>query len=75
MRKIEFTTYGSSPLVGGFAPGDTARLDNEMAGHFVEDVGCARYADDVQASAPAATEEPAAKPAAKRAKKAPGDQA
>ncbi|MDT7836464.1 hypothetical protein [Aquabacterium sp. OR-4] len=74
MRKIEFTTYGSSPIVGGFAPGDTARIDDEMARHFVEDVGCARFVDTVQASAPVETQETAAKPAAKRSKRT-GEQA
>lgn len=75
MRKIEFTTFGSSPIVGGFAPGDTARLDDSMAAHFVDEVGCARYADDMQTSAPIEPEETAAKPATKRAKKATGEQA
>lgn len=45
-RRIRFITYGSSPLVGGFAPGQRACLQQTDAVHFVEQAKCAEYDDD-----------------------------
>lgn len=73
MRRIKFTTYGGSPVVGGFSPGTVATVTDDMARHLVKDARCAEYIDHpaVAAAEPPAGQAPAvpaaAKPQAKRA--------
>lgn len=43
ITQIKFIGHGANSLIGGFAPGDTARVSAEMAKHLV-DAGCAVYA-------------------------------
>lgn len=60
--QIVFTAFGSSSLLGNFAPGDRARCSAEHARHLVEEVRCARYADAAPPppAAPVQTPAPAA---------------
>lgn len=41
--QIKFTTTGACSAVGGFMPGDTARLPAALAAHLVNEVKCAKY--------------------------------
>ena len=75
---IKFTTYGSSPLVGGFKPGDLARVPASTAAHMVDEARCAEYLP-APASAPSGEllqSQPATdtKPTARRPRRATGDQ-
>lgn len=56
--QVKFTTFGACTAIGGFAPGDTARVSAEMARHLVEEARCAKYmeAPAVKAPAPVAEE-------------------
>jgi hypothetical protein len=72
MRQIIFTHTGHNVIVGNFAAGDTARLSDDLAKHFVEEACCAQY-DEGQAAEPVqqqpkAEQKPAA-PAKKGGKK------
>lgn len=46
MRQIIYTHTGHNVIVGNFASGDTARLPDDLAHHFVEEAGCAMYAEN-----------------------------
>jgi hypothetical protein len=48
--QIRFTASGANSAVGGFAPGDLARVPADMARHLVDEAQCAEY---VQAPVPA----------------------
>lgn len=56
--QVKFTTFGSCTAIGGFAPGDIARVSPDMAKHLVEEARCAKYVEQPkpQASAPIAEE-------------------
>lgn len=49
--EIKFTKNGCCSALGNFAPGDLARVPQDLADHLVNEAGCARYA---AAAAPAA---------------------
>lgn len=71
MVQIKFIVLGANSAVGGFAPGDTARVSEEMARHLVEEAGVAQYVRPVPAEAaaegaPAAVPETARRAPAKR---------
>lgn len=54
MKAVKFTSFGSNSVVGGFGPGDVARVSDEFAAHLVDEAKVAKYADEQpQASAPA----------------------
>lgn len=50
MKRIKFTGFGANSAIGGFGPGDTASVSDEMAEHFVNEAKVARY---LEATAPA----------------------
>lgn len=68
MNRIKFTHSGHSGLVGNFSDGDTFVGDAEVCRHFVEDAGCAVWAEApegaVQTPAPEADKPTNASPAA-----------
>lgn len=41
--QIKFIVSGACSAVGGFAPGDTARIDAALAKHLVDEAKCAVY--------------------------------
>jgi len=41
--QIKFTKTGANASFGGFSPGDIARVNQDLAKHFVEDAGVAVY--------------------------------
>ena len=43
--QIKFTRAGSSTAIGGFSPGDVARVPADLARHLVVEAGCAKYVD------------------------------
>ena len=45
MRQIIYTHTGHNVIVGNFESGDTARLPDDLARHFVEEAQCAQYDD------------------------------
>lgn len=65
---IQFTRNGCNTLLGNFGPGDRLRCAPDMARHFVEQVGCAKYLSEPQAPElqPAAVQTPAKAPARQR---------
>jgi hypothetical protein len=65
MVKVKFITFGSNTAIGSFAPDDTLSCSRDLAKHFVEELGCAVYADK---KAPVADQDKA--PAAARKKAA-----
>lgn len=70
MKKIVFTHTGHSHALGNFEAGGVASVPDELADHFVNDAGCAVYADEVpKGDVQAAAQKPAkpAKPAKKGA--------
>ena len=52
MTQIKFTATGANSAVGGFSPGDIARVSTEMAKHLVEEANVAQY-DEEQKPEPA----------------------
>ena len=63
-RNIEFTASGSCSALGNFESGDIARnVDDALAAHLVDEVGCAKYSPAVKVA-----EQPE-KPAVKRTRK------
>ena len=63
--RIKFIRLGANSAVGGFAPGDYARVDEEMAKHLINGAKVAVLADAAPVQA-----KPVAKPSpAKVAKK------
>lgn len=52
MKAVKFTSFGANSVVGGFGPGDVARVSDEFAAHLVDEAKVAKYADD-QPQAPA----------------------
>ena len=58
--RIKFTHHGANSLVGGFAPGDYARVSEAMAAHLINEAKVA-----VLAEAKPATPAPAKKAARK----------
>ena len=47
--RIKFIRHGANSAVGGFAPGDYARVDEEMAKHLINEAKVAVLADPAQA--------------------------
>jgi hypothetical protein len=45
MVKVKFITFGSNTAIGSFAPDDMLTCSRELATHFVDELGCAVYAD------------------------------
>lgn len=43
--QIKFTASGANSAIGGFAPGDKARVDSVLAAHLVEVAKVAVYID------------------------------
>ena len=43
--KIQFTASGANSTLGGFMPGDVARVDPAIAKHLVEEAKVAVYVD------------------------------
>jgi hypothetical protein len=60
---IQFTTNGSSTVLGNFGPGDRVRVKPDMARHLVDEARCAKYVEQASARAPGAAP-PAPLPAA-----------
>lgn len=61
MKRVKFTKFGANSAIGGFAPGDVARVSDALAEHLVNEAGVAKFADAQPAAA--AAEPPAeAKP-------------
>lgn len=56
MRQIKFTASGANSALGGFLPGDTARVDDAFAAHLVKEARVAVYLD--APPAPAAVDAP-----------------
>lgn len=66
MRQIKFTASGANSALGGFSPGDIARVGDAFAAHLVNEARVAVYLD----AAPA-TVNPAKPPKTPRRKAAP----
>lgn len=47
--RIKFIRHGANSVVGGFGPGDFARVSEEMAIHLINEAKVAVRADPVQA--------------------------
>ena len=47
--RIKFIRHGANSVVGGFGPGDYARVDEEMAKHLINGARVAVLADPAQA--------------------------
>ena len=47
--RIKFIRHGANSVVGGFGPGDYARVDEEMAKHLINGAKVAVLAEPVQA--------------------------
>lgn len=60
MVKVKFITFGSNTAIGSFAPDDTLTCSRELATHFVDELGCAVYADKKAAAPDQDTKTPAA---------------
>lgn len=60
--RIKFIRHGANSVVGGFGPGDFARVSEEMAAHLINGAKVAVLADAVPAK-------PAAAPKSKAVKK------
>lgn len=45
MKRIKFTKYGSTNVLGNFEPGTIARCDDAFAKHLVEELRVATYLD------------------------------
>ena len=43
--QVKFTKSGANEIVGGFSPGDVARVSDAMGKHLVEDAKVAVYVD------------------------------
>ena len=43
--RIKFIRHGANSVVGGFGPGDYARVDEEMAAHLINGAKVAVLAD------------------------------
>lgn len=72
LKQIKFTASGANSAVGGFMPGDTARIDAAMADHLVNEAKVAVYVggDTASPKTEAQTEAKAeTKPATKAKKK------
>ena len=59
--RIKFTRHGANSVVGGFGPGDFARVSEEMAAHLINGAKVAVLADPAPAQA-----KPVVKKAAKK---------
>jgi hypothetical protein len=66
MVQVKFTKFGANSALGGFAPGDRARLSDALARHLVDEAQVAVYAEPahVGATVQTAAPVPAATPAA-----------
>ena len=53
--RIKFIRHGANSAVGGFAPGDFARVDEAMAKHLINEAKVAVLAEPVQAKPAAPT--------------------
>ncbi len=54
--QVKFTKSGANEIVGGFSPGDVARVSDAMGKHLVEDAKVAVYVEapkQVKEDAPA----------------------
>ena len=49
--RIKFIRHGANSATGGFAPGDYARVSEEMAVHLINDAKVAVLADQAPAQA------------------------
>jgi hypothetical protein len=47
--RIKFIRHGANSVVGGFGPGDYARVDEEMAAHLINGAKVAVLAEPAQA--------------------------
>jgi len=45
MRQIKFTASGANSVLGGFMPGDIARVSDTFAAHLVNEARVAVYLD------------------------------
>ena len=61
--RIKFTHHGANSMVGGFAPGDYARVSEAMAAHLINEARVAVLAETKPAPA---TKSAPAKKAAKK---------
>lgn len=52
--EIKFIVSGACSAVGGFAPGDIARIDDKLAEHLVDEAKVAVYTSATNAVKPAA---------------------
>lgn len=57
--QIKFIVSGACSAVGGFAPGDIARIPADLAKHLVEEAKCAKYVEAPAKAEPAAVVEAA----------------
>lgn len=80
MVQIKFKVLGANSAVGGFSPGDTARVSEAMARHLVEEAGVAEYYTptppatvNVQASPAAAPDTSRRQPAKRKPRTAGAD--
>ena len=60
MKPIKFTKFGANTAIGGFGPGDIARVSDALAQHLVDEAGVAKY---IEAAAPATPPPTPAEPA------------
>lgn len=51
MMQVIFTKSGANEIVGGFSPGDVARVSDEMAKHLVTEAKVAKYAKEPEVKA------------------------
>ena len=49
--QVKFTKSGANEIVGGFSPGDVARVSDAMAKHLVEDAKVAVYVESKEKEA------------------------
>lgn len=68
LKQIKFTASGANSAVGGFMPGDTARIDAAMAAHLVDEAKVAVYVGG-DTEAPKTEAQTETKPATKAKKK------
>jgi hypothetical protein len=58
MIAVKFTKLGANSHFGAFAPGDLARVPNNVAVHLVEEVKCAVYLNTAVHSMPFPADDP-----------------
>jgi len=60
--KIKFTASGANSAIGGFSPGDIARIDSTLAAHLIDVAKVAVYIDAPLPVIEKITEKPKAEP-------------